>query len=400
MKKATVIAKDQVMQYFQENVAEWRANPQVLQRLVSFGLNAADVNKLLDEYIKEVQAGAISGQMYDLERFSKPHDGTSIDVIYSTVFFAWATLPANEARFVSDLGVSESTVRVTSKLMRVTSRPFPADEYGIARKSHRKIIMHVGPTNSGKTHHALRALAAARSGVYAGPLRLLAHEIWHRLNSGQIVPLGVDAHSPKNPKGDPEYARLCNMITGEEKKIADGPASHLSCTVEMLSQNIRYDIAVVDEIQMIGDPIRGPGWTNAVLGVWAKEVHLCGEETAVPLVEALLEHTGDDFEVRRYERLTPLVVEEESLNGDFSKIRKGDCIVAFNRSSIFAIKKTVEEVTGMRCAVVYGRLPPEIRSEQAALFNDPDSGYDVIVGSDAIGMGLNLYVIIFFFSAS
>ena len=46
----------------------------------------------------------------------------------------------------------------------------------------------------------------------------------------------------------------------------------------------------------------------------------------------------------------------------------------------------------MRCAVVYGRLPPKIRSEQEALFNDPESGYDVMVGSDAIGMGLNLYV--------
>ena len=46
----------------------------------------------------------------------------------------------------------------------------------------------------------------------------------------------------------------------------------------------------------------------------------------------------------------------------------------------------------MRCAVVYGRLLPKIRSEQEALFNDPESGYDVMVGSDAIGMGLNLYV--------
>ena len=33
----------------------------------------------------------------------------------------------------------------------------------------------------------------------------------------------------------------------------------------------------------------------------------------------------------------------------------------------------------MRCAVVYGRLPPEIRSEQAARFNDPSSGYDALI---------------------
>ena len=77
------------------------------------------------------------------------------------------------------------------------------------------------------------------------------------------------------------------------------------------------------------------------------------------------------------------------------KVRKGDCIVTFERSSIFAIKKEVERKRGMRCAVVYGRLPPEIRSEQAALFNDPEIGCDVKVGSDAIEMGLNLCVLPF-----
>ena len=56
------------------------------------------------------------------------------------------------------------------------------------------------------------------------------------------------------------------------------------------------------------------------------------------------------------------------------KVKKGDCIVTFKRSSIFAIKKEVERKRRMRCAVVYGRLPPEIRSKQAALFNNPGSG--------------------------
>ena len=41
---------------------------------------------------------------------------------------------------------------------------------------------------------------------------------------------------------------------------------------------------------------------------------------------------------------------------------------------------------------MYGRLPPAIRAEQARRFNDPDSGYDILVASDAIGMGLNLNI--------
>ena len=42
--------------------------------------------------------------------------------------------------------------------------------------------------------------------------------------------------------------------------------------------------------------------------------------------------------------------------------------------------------------MVYGALPPEMRRTQARLFNDPDSGYDVLVASDAVGMGLNLNI--------
>ncbi len=42
--------------------------------------------------------------------------------------------------------------------------------------------------------------------------------------------------------------------------------------------------------------------------------------------------------------------------------------------------------------VVYGALPPEMRRTQARLFNDPGSGYDVLVASDAVGMGLNLNI--------
>ncbi|KAI0029004.1 hypothetical protein K488DRAFT_31477, partial [Vararia minispora EC-137] len=151
-----------------------------------------------------------------------------------------------------------------------------------------------------------------------------------------------------------------------------------------------YDVAVVDEIQMLADPARGAAWTHAVLGTPASELHLCGEESAVPLVRHMLQGTHDQLDVRRYARLSPLRVADESLHGRLQDVRKGDCIVTFARSAIFDVKARVEALTGLKCAVAYGRLPPEVRSEQAALFNDPDSGYDVIVASDAIGMGLNL----------
>ena len=58
--------------------------------------------------------------------------------------------------------------------------------YPKARLSKRTIIYHGGPTNSGKTYHALEALKRAENGVYAGPLRLLALEVHERLNDAGV----------------------------------------------------------------------------------------------------------------------------------------------------------------------------------------------------------------------
>jgi len=54
--------------------------------------------------------------------------------------------------------------------------------YPDARAIQRKIVYHAGPTNSGKTHHALERFMNAKSGVYCGPLRLLAFQVFQKLN--------------------------------------------------------------------------------------------------------------------------------------------------------------------------------------------------------------------------
>ncbi|MBX5474715.1 MAG: helicase, partial [Thermoleophilia bacterium] len=44
------------------------------------------------------------------------------------------------------------------------------------RTAPETVIAHLGPTNSGKTHDALRFLVQTGRGVYAAPLRMLAQE--------------------------------------------------------------------------------------------------------------------------------------------------------------------------------------------------------------------------------
>ncbi|KAG6897878.1 hypothetical protein C0992_009676 [Termitomyces sp. T32_za158] len=401
-----------IVPFFEDQVQYWSSLQWLPQRLQDFGIPPEEVRPLVTAFVCAVTSGELSTReehhKYVLSRFAQVDDEDRlhhIDVLYTTILFCWASQPEQVQRLQS-AGLSTDTVYRIQALVDAADLSFPAEEFTTARKLHRKFIMHVGPTNSGKTHNALRALAAANTGVYAGPLRLLAHEIWERLNRGQIIPAGIEeeenvitddtdsaldvavAHKQENLK----YARACNMHTGEEHRIVEDSAPLSACTVEMLDTVRHYDVAVIDEIQMIGDSERGNAWTTAVLGVCAKEIHLCGEETAVPVIQALLKETGDELVVQRYERLSPLYVQEETLNGDWSKVQKGDCIVTFSRGNIFKLKREIEKKTPFRCAVVYGRLPPEIRSEQAALFNDPDSGYDILIGSDAVGMGLNLKI--------
>jgi ATP-dependent RNA helicase SUPV3L1/SUV3 len=87
-----------------------------------------------------------------------------------------------------------------------------------------------------------------------------------------------------------------------------------------------------------------------------------------------------------------LRAETKSLGGNLKNLEKGDAVILFSRVAIHAMKSDIEKVTGKRCAVVYGSLPPETRAQQAALFNDPDNEYDFLVASDAVGMGLNLAI--------
>lgn len=248
----------------------------------------------------------------------------------------------------------------------------PLDWYPATRALQREIHLHVGPTNSGKTYHALKRLEEAKTGIYAGPLRLLAHEVYSRFNA----------------KG-----KLCALITGEEHRVPENMKDYMtSCTVEMVPLNAKLDVAVIDEIQMMADQERGWAWTQAFLGVQAKEVHLCGELRATDLIQKLCAIMGDKLIIHNYERLTPLKSMKDSLRGNLDNLQKGDAIILFSRVAIHAMKTDIEKKTGKRCAVVYGSLPPETRAQQAALFNDPDNDYDFLVASDAVGMGLNLSI--------
>ena len=245
----------------------------------------------------------------------------------------------------------------------------PASWYPLARSMRREITLHVGPTNSGKTYSAMQRLKGAGSGVYCAPLRLLAWEISESMNKDGVP---------------------CTLITGQEHKEAPN-AMHTSCTVEMSDLSRVMDCAVIDEVQLLSDPHRGYAYTRALLGLPALELHLCGDPRVVPLVKKIVQSTGDLLVIKEYERLSPLEVSDDVVK-NVKKVRKGDAFVAFSRTAVYRLKRDLETRSNLKACVIYGGLPPETRSRQAQLFNTPDSGYDVLIASDAIGMGLNLNI--------
>jgi ATP-dependent RNA helicase SUPV3L1/SUV3 len=220
----------------------------------------------------------------------------------------------------------------------------------------------VGPTNSGKTHAAIEVLRAAESGMYLAPLRLLALEIHERL-----VELGVSA----------------SLVTGEER-IIDPAARHVSSTVEMVDLGRSVEVAVVDETQMLQDEQRGWAWTLAIAGVRAKRVIMCGSEDGLAAAQRLAARLGTALAVRRFERKNPLRVVDAFPLG---ALRPGDAVVAFSRNAVVELQGKIRQ-SGHSTAAIYGSLSPAVRRREAERFRTGEA--EVLVATDAIGLGLNL----------
>lgn len=230
-------------------------------------------------------------------------------------------------------------------------------------RDQQKIYMHIGEPNSGKTYDALQALKKAGSGWYLAPLRLLAYEIFDRLND----------------EGVP-----CNLLTGEEYIPVDG-AQITAATIEMFSPSQSGDCMIIDEAQMLADSDRGWAWTRAMMQSMAREMHIIGPPTARTLIEVLSSAAEIPYEVIEHQRLAPIKVADQHFT--FEALPEHTILVAFTRQGVLDLKTKLERL-GRTVSVVYGSLPPEVRRRQADRFAAGET--EICVATDAVGMGLNL----------
>lgn len=257
-------------------------------------------------------------------------------------------------------------------IARVAALDRYAGHFKTARALKRRLVLITGPTNSGKSHAALDALAEAESGLALAPLRLLAHEFKEALGERGVA---------------------ASLMTGEECILVPD-SRHIAATVEMCPFYTPVDVAIIDEAQMLTDPDRGAAWTAAIMGVPARTVYILGAPDCIPLIRRIASLCNDPLDEVSLARKSPL----RAANGPtrLDQLGRSDAVIAFSRRDVLDLRAELM-ARGRRVAVVYGALSPEVRRAEAARFNRGEA--DIFVATDAIGMGLNLSIKRVIFSA-
>jgi ATP-dependent RNA helicase SUPV3L1/SUV3 len=220
------------------------------------------------------------------------------------------------------------------------------------------VIAHLGPTNSGKTHDALRFLIESGRGIYAAPLRMLAQEAHRRL----AAELG---------EGN------VGLVTGEERVNPGAPI--VCCTAEMAPE--RGETLVLDEVQWAEDEERGSAWTRLMLGGEYRHILLLGAVEALPLVR----HAFPQVEVRFFERKAPLDwLGRRGING----LGPGTVVVAFSRRAVIGLAGELNQLHPGAVACLYGAMPLASRREEIERFLS--GAADVCTSTDVLGHGVNL----------
>ena len=321
----------------------------------------AHFNVAVDDVLEDMKQGA---EKLDIEecilhefivRFVEPQIRTSTTLKFKEKSKRRILFHFND--YIKPLLAKQKREELLAKTIRDFKNLFP-----LARALQRKIIFHVGPTNSGKTYQALKELEEATTGYYLAPLRLLALEGYENLKAK-----GVSV----------------SLITGEEE-IIDEESTHISSTIEMMNGSVDVDVCVIDEIQMISDRDRGWAWANALMGVPAKKVILTGSLNALDAVQELCEYLDEELEVKYFERKNELAIMTTATS--IKNIEPQTAIVAFSRRDVLSLKQQLSERYSV--SVVYGNLSPEVRREEARRFREGKS--QILVSTDAIAMGLNL----------
>lgn len=226
-----------------------------------------------------------------------------------------------------------------------------------------RLVLALGPTNTGKTHRAIERMLEHETGMIGLPLRLLAREVYDRISARL---------------GESQVA----LVTGEEKRVPRAPR-YWVCTVEAMPVELGVDFVAVDEVQLAAHRERGHVFTERLLAARGRrETWLLGADTMAPLSRELL----PDARLDRQPRFSAL---SHAGRSGLGGLPPRTAVVAFSADDVYALAARLRHKKG-GAAVVLGALSPRTRNAQVALYEAREVQY--LVATDAIGMGLNLDV--------
>ncbi len=298
----------------QFNNKKYQSSPQVIKNFVTgmpwLAANTSDLfaARLQGQYATTLVQLARA----ELELFKTAQPEAMIEQLIDMEDFPFQELIARGLGYIYSLYYVPLAIRSSLDTLAALN---PKDEYPHARAMRRHFVLHIGGTNTGKTYAGFQRLIRAETGVYLAPLRLLALEGQERLLDNGIA---------------------CSLTTGEEEDCRDGD-THVAATAEKLDLNRLFEVAVIDECQMVADRERGYAWTRAILGVQAPEVHLCTAPEARQILLRMIQSCGDTFEVIEHERKTPLVCMPRII--DYREIQPGDALISFSKVCVLSISE-------------------------------------------------------------
>ena len=222
-------------------------------------------------------------------------------------------------------------------------------------------LAQLGPTNTGKTHRAVRRMLGHRTGMIGLPLRLLAREVYDRI----VAEVGLDAVA---------------LVTGEERCVPEKPR-YWVCTVESMPLSRSVEFVAIDEIQLATHPERGHAFTDRLMHAsGTHETWFMGSDTMTPIVQQLAPTAGIETRAR-FSQL------RYSGSCRLSALPPRSAVVAFSMRQVYEMAEQIRAHRG-GTAVVMGALSPRARNAQVEMYQSGE--VDFMVATDAIGMGLNM----------
>ena len=139
-------------------------------------------------------------------------------------------------------------------------------------------LAQLGPTNTGKTHRAVRRMLGHRTGMIGLPLRLLAREVYDRIGQRWVRP---------------------RWLCDGRRALCARKAAILGVYVESMPLSRSVEFVAIDEIQLATHPERGHAFTDRLMHAsGTHETWFMGSDTMAPIVQQLAPTAGIETRAR------------------------------------------------------------------------------------------------------